>query len=264
MDSTWLHPALPHALPLAFAFASCFVSGTLAIGEGIVFMLLYNISRSYGLLGGGAPRFQGVLFSQLISAFSQLPVVFAGRHEMAIVLGYGVVMVIVSLCFITLGVGMLLSGQEDVFLLYSGGVFMLFSFWQILKCSVEFGEERLNCAAPVSRQVTLDPTGTSVISTLDYSPETLALDFSLLSRLLQSQPRSLSVLHDTSPPCNSDLCVKILQTVVFPDDNSSDTELMLCRCIASMLAAHVAACSDLSTLLREDCTRQHHSFTALL
>ena len=46
MESTWLRPALPHALPLAFAFVSCFISGTLAIGEGIVFMLLYNISRS--------------------------------------------------------------------------------------------------------------------------------------------------------------------------------------------------------------------------
>ena len=104
MEAVLQHITAPQMLPIAFGFISCLVSGTLALGEGIIFMLLYEVSRSYGLFGVNTSRFEGILFSLLISTFSQLPIVFAGRHEMSIVLGYGVCMGVVSLVFITLGV----------------------------------------------------------------------------------------------------------------------------------------------------------------
>jgi hypothetical protein len=277
MDVFSLHPNLPHVLTLVFGFISCLISGTLAIGEGIVFMLLFEISRSYGLFGENTSRFKGVLLSQVLSAFSQLPIVVAGRHEMSYVLGYGLFMVVVSMCSITMGVDFLLSGHEGEAMRFSAPLFMLFSFHQLLKWSVKFGEERLAAASgdrPSSttdistsstsrRHATLDPTGTYVVSPCtgvsevhDWaSEEASEVPLDALSKFLQElrrEPQSLSVLHRVTSRADVNTCLNFLQLHVFRDDGEVVTDRQLSFCIASLIRDEVSCCKDLTTLLRED------------
>jgi hypothetical protein len=265
MDAISLHPALPHVLTLVFGFISCLISGTLAIGEGIVFMLLYEISRSYGLFGENPSRFKGVLLSQVLSAFSQLPIVIAGRHEMSYVMGYGLFMVVVSLCSITMGVGLLLSGHEGEAMRFSAPLFMVFSFYQLLKWAAKFGEERLT-GTPSSTggtHVTLDPTGTYVVSVHSGVPEVHdastedSSEFPLdaLSKLLHElgrEPSRLCVLHRVNSRADVNTCLNFLQLRVFPDDGQAATDRQISNCIASLIRDEVACCKDLTTLLRED------------
>lgn len=247
----------PQFLPVVFGFVSCFVSGTLALGEGVIFMLLYEVSRSYGLFGVNTSRFEGVLFSLLISVFSQLPIIFAGRYEMSAVLGYGVCMALVSLCFITTGVGMLVSGHEEI-LGYAAAGFMVFSFFQLLKASLEFGEKRANdrsAMSPRYHQVLLDSTGTAVISAHHSAAEFSHHQEHVVSELVRGfrdQPSSLSALHDVSPLANVDVCHRVIVNIIFPDDCSSYTDRRFSKCIASMVSSEASSCKDMATLLRED------------
>lgn len=272
MEAVLQYVTAPQFLPVVFGFISCLISGTLALGEGVIFMLLYEISRSYGLFGLNTSRLQGVLFSLLISVFSQLPIIFAGRYEMSTVLGYGVCMALVSLSFITMGVGMLVSGDEEV-LVYAAAGFMVFSFFQLLKATLEFGEQRSNgrsVMSPRYPQIVLDSTGTAVISMQPRASVFSVRQEHLVSQLilgLRLQPSSLSVLHDVSPAVNVDLCHRILINIVFPDDSTTITDKCFSECIASLVSAETCSCSDMTTLLREDslalklmgayCRRQH-------
>jgi hypothetical protein len=257
METVLLNVMAPQYLPILFGFISCFVSGTLALGEGVIFMLLYEVSCSYGVFGVHSTRFQGVLFSLLISVFSQLPIIFAGRYEMSTVIGYGVCMALVSLCFITMGVSMLVSGHEDV-LAYAAVGFMGFSFYQLLKASLEFGEQRCDQRSPTSPQcpqVLLDSTGTAVVSRQHGSAEFSHRQKHLISELvlgLRHKPSGLAALLDVSPLANVELCHRVIITIVFPDDDSPNTDQMLSKCIASMVHAEASSCTDMTTLLRED------------
>jgi hypothetical protein len=246
---------LPHQLTLVYAFVSCLVAGTLVIGEGIIFMLLYNISRSYGLFGDNTSRFKGVLLSQVISACSQLPIVFAGRHEMSTVLGYGLCMVVVSLSFITMGVGMLLSGHESEALMYAAAFFMLFSFYQLLKVAFEFGEERLGSNSDAAEPAQLDASGTYVISHQKNTIEAVGIPYrhvAMLVRVIRQQPHCLAPLYHVGARADADVCARFIQSCVFADDGTASSDQKLSCCIAALITNEVSFCKDLTTLLRED------------
>ena len=269
MELAALHPAIPHILTLVFGFTACSVSGILSMGEGIVFMLLYNISRSSGLLGDNASYFNGLLLAQVLGFCTGLPIIFAGRHEMSLTLGYGILMTIVSLRFITMGVGLLLSGHEDAALGYAAAMFMMFSFVQLSHATLQFGEERAleTGSAPASSprrpDAILDASGTIVISTQDvYSAphghllqplnDHLLQLISKLAHCLRAHPHHLAPLYNASPRSTAHSCCNFILTTLFPDDGSPTTDRQMSAALAALIHAEASACTDTSLLLRED------------
>lgn len=155
-----MHALYPLWLPPLIALCSTVVSGLTAFGDAIVFLAVWSLLTTVGVLNEAAPHLlaTGVMFTAFMS-LSPLPyLTYIARYEIRDSMGWALMSGVPTAALVPLGVYLLIFGNVTVLKAVIGGTFLLFGVSKLWLSLV--GEAR---AKAEGRVTAVDVYGVAVV-----------------------------------------------------------------------------------------------------
>lgn len=130
-------------IPPFFALCASIVLGITSAGEGITFMMLWTFAGQFGLLGTDYTFQKAVFYTSFFPVFCSPPILYAARHELKTVFGYGLLCACIMCPMAVAGQHVLLSSNVAVFKIVCAIGALAFAVYNLVVFAWEHGKDRM-------------------------------------------------------------------------------------------------------------------------